>query len=225
MPLRLLAAASRLADAPGAEVVVEDGSHHHPPHAEVPGGARPRSTHDRSASFEASLREAPQNEDVSCNGVSASARRAGALARYLRLRDLDTAPDLGTAASFDGILLAGAESCADIERLGARLAVAEAEGGIPDGTLRIVPSIDTARGVLALNAFAPLPRLAGIACDPECLAASLRCAIDAPAITQARALTVLAAAACGVPAILVVRTPDMQADHEGFGAIFLDDRL
>lgn len=39
-----------------------------PPHAEVLGDAEPRSTQDRSASFEAPLRGAPQDEDVVLSG-------------------------------------------------------------------------------------------------------------------------------------------------------------
>jgi len=44
------------------------------PHAEVPAEGWPRSTHNRFASFEASLREAPQDEDGGCSPASSAAR-------------------------------------------------------------------------------------------------------------------------------------------------------
>ena len=235
MPLRLLATASRLADAPDAEVVVFHLDRPHlpgcqahnarTPHPEVRREAKPRRTHDGGASFEADLRPGPRHEEGGESRRSLFQTRSSGPARYLRIGELDDSPDLKTAAGLDGILLGDTRGPIDIERLGARIAVAEADAGIADGTLRILPLIGTPRGVLSLSSFEPLPRLAGIACDPDRLAAALGCAADAPAIVQARASTVLAAGACGVPAILVIRTLDEAVELEGFTAVFLDDRL
>ena len=227
MSLRLLAALSRLADAPGAEVVVFDAaadlSH---PGIMLRSGSEARvSKHAPNWNVRASRRASgpPQHDSGSEQTQSRFHSRSEDPGRYLRVRDLDTNPGL-RATGLDGVLLAGIESPTDLERLGARLAVAEAEAGIPDRTLHILPVIDTPRGVLSLPGFLPLPRLVGIACDPDRLAAALGCAGDAPAAAQARALTVLAAAACGVPALLVSRDMDTAAEREGFAGILLDDR-
>ncbi len=59
------------ADRESLESVVEDVSR--PPHAEVAGGAGPRSTHDPCTSFEADLRSAPQDEEGGGHGGRAEA--------------------------------------------------------------------------------------------------------------------------------------------------------
>lgn len=148
---------------------------------------------------------------------------------YLRLPPLSCGSaesDLARAAGLgvDGLVLTGAAGRLDVEHLGAKLAVIEAERGLPDGGLRILAvAADTPAGVLALPAFAATPRLVGLACDPERLAFLLGCGPDAPAIAQARALTVLAAAACRVQAVLVgtsLAAADLAAaGREGFGAV------
>lgn len=148
---------------------------------------------------------------------------------YLRLPPLSsgtTEPDLVRAADLgvDGLVLTGAVGRRDVEHLGAKLAVIEAERSLPDGGLRILAvAADTPAGALALPAFAATPRLVGLACDPGRLAALLGCGPEAPAIAQARALTILAAAACRVQAVLVgtsLAAAEMTAaGREGFGAV------
>ena len=137
--------------------------------------------------------------------------------------ELDRAVDAGC----DGIVLTGAVGTRDIEHLGARLSVLEAERGRADGEMRIVAVADTAAGVLALPALVPTPRLAGLACDPDRLAETLGCTGAAPAIRQALAVTVLAAAACRVEAILATRSRDATAraaaEGDGFGAVLVRD--
>ena len=222
MALRLLAAASRLADAPEAAVVVLDLDRS--PHPEMSGAAEPRPTLHAGARPDAGRRPEPRHEEGGGIRPSPFHTRPAGPGRYLRIRGLDDASAPRTVDGFDGMLLSDTSGPIDVERLGARLAVAEAEAGVADGTLRIIPVVGTPRGVLSLPSFGPLPRLAGIACDPDRLAAALGCAPDAPAIVQARASTVLAAGACRVPAILVRRAPDETAAREGFTAILLDDR-
>jgi len=149
---------------------------------------------------------------------------------YVRLPPLD-AEDfparLARAVSLGacGIVLPGTAGSPDIERLAARLAVAEAEAGLADGALRIVASIDHPAGVFGLAALRPHPRLAGLLCDPARLAARLACRPDAPAILQARGLTVLAASACGVPAILTADSAmeAQAAGEEGFAALLVPE--
>lgn len=102
----------------------------------------------------------------------------------------------------DGLLLAAAESGSEAQRLSARLAVFEAEAGLPDGATRILAEIATPAGVLSLARFGPRPpRLAGFLFAGTKLAERLDVAADAAPVRQARAEIVLAAAACGVPAL------------------------
>lgn len=92
--------------------------------------------------------------------------------------------------------------------LGGRLAVHEAELGLPDGATRIVAVIGSALGLLNLTSFVGAsPRLAGLAWDADALAAELgspRTTAEgrwsAP-LAQARGLVRLAAAAAGIDAI------------------------
>jgi ATP-dependent DNA helicase RecG len=56
--------------------------HSQPPHAEVAGVAGPRSTQEGGASFEASLREAPQDEEVGSLGSDSSLDPAGRRLAY-----------------------------------------------------------------------------------------------------------------------------------------------
>ncbi|MFD1701948.1 hypothetical protein ACFSCV_02915 [Methylopila henanensis] len=108
-----------------------------------------------------------------------------------------------------GVVLEATSSRADVEHLAARLAVAEALGEWPDGALRVVARIATAKGALGLAGLgAGHPRLAGIAWDADALAADLGAAsprgpggaLIAPLATV-RSAVVVAAAAAGVTAI------------------------
>jgi citrate lyase subunit beta/citryl-CoA lyase len=134
----------------------------------------------------------------------------------------------------DGIWLGDTRGRADIEQLGSRLAVAEAELDLPDGGTRIVAAIESARGALLLPSVAEAgPRLAAIACDVAALARDIGCepgsASQLPEPLRAvRASTVLTAAACRVPAIEAGAAetvdPDayaaeaVQARRDGFSA-------
>ena len=111
-------------------------------------------------------------------------------------------------AAPDGIVLPGCRSGRDIQHLGGKLAVREAEAGLNDGATRVVAMLGTPiSGLLDMNSLAGSSRrLAGITWNREALAAEL--GIDAEAgaelpapLALARTLTVLAAAAAGVPAI------------------------
>ena len=109
----------------------------------------------------------------------------------------------------DGILLADTIGGQDLSRLGAMLAVHEAEHGFEDGSTRIIATVSSARGVLAMGSLAGVSRrLAGIAWDAEALRADLGAqAIFEAAGTYAdpyrtaRAMTLFAAAAAKVRAI------------------------
>ena len=103
-----------------------------------------------------------------------------------------------------GLWLTGCRGLADLEGAGARLAVAEARAGL-DVALRIVASVGTASGVLALPGMsAGTRRLAGFALNEGALRLDLGRPGGGPppaALLQARSMLVLAAAAARVPAI------------------------
>ncbi len=137
-------------------------------------------------------------------------RAAGAArASLLRVVALDLVPadddlDAVMPARPDAVLLRGAVGARDIQHLAAKLAVREAEHGLPQGRTGILAApADAPDGVLALPGLAGAsPRLRGLVWDAGRLAAALGVA-DAAAgpCRDARSLVVLAAAAAGVPAL------------------------
>ncbi len=134
---------------------------------------------------------------------------------YVRVNDLATGlteDDLAVVmkARPDGIMLPKAEGGNDVARLAAALRVHEAENGIEDGRTRILPIItETALGVLNAASYRNCsPRLSGLTWGAEDLSAHIG-ALSArredgsytPLFQLARNMTLLAAAAAGVPAI------------------------
>ena len=102
-----------------------------------------------------------------------------------------------------GVVLLGAEHGRDVVRLGALLAVHEAQAGLPDGGLRIVPVLGTTRAVLWAASFAEAgPRLAALGLDPRALAEQ---GLAEAERALARTMAALSAAAAGVPLVEVVR--------------------
>ena len=119
---------------------------------------------------------------------------------------LEAALRAGTA----GVVLRGGLPV-DVERLAGRLAVAEAAAGLADGVTSILLMID---GPVSASAAAsighPSPRLTGVGIDTGALADHFGCDRVPPfgaALTVARGLTVLAAAAAGVPAFEAIAGP------------------
>ncbi len=104
-----------------------------------------------------------------------------------------------------GVLLFGTEHGCEVARLGAMLAVHEAEAGLADGSVRIVPVLGSARAVLRAASFADAgPRLAALALDATALADQ---GLGEAERVQARAMAALAAAAADVPLIVLARGP------------------
>jgi citrate lyase subunit beta/citryl-CoA lyase len=125
----------------------------------------------------------------------------------------------------DGIVLPKAVGGPDAAHLGAKLAVREAEYGLPDGATRvIVIATETARGVFALGTFVGAShRLAGIAWGGEDLSADLSAETNrnadgsyAEPYRMARAMTLFGASAAEVDAIDSVFTNFR--DAEGLAA-------
>ncbi|MBZ9993911.1 HpcH/HpaI aldolase/citrate lyase family protein [Mesorhizobium sp. BH1-1-4] len=142
-------------------------------------------------------------------------RRQTNSAIYVRVNDLSTGltdDDLAALipASPDGIMLPKSNSGQDVQQLAGKLRVREAENGLPDGSIRILPIItETPRGVLAAATYAGASaRLTGLTWGAEDLSAAIgaRAARDehgryTDVFRLARAMTILAAGAAEVAAI------------------------
>ncbi|GJE60426.1 hypothetical protein [Methylobacterium trifolii] len=159
--------------------------------------------------------------------------RAGPDAPRLYVQIASGAEELPAAMALrpDGVMLAGAEGGWDVARLGARLAVAEAEQGLVDGATRILPVVGTARGVLCAGSLpGSSPRLSGLAWDAAALARDL--GLEAPRapdgawpapLAHARGLLPLAAAAARVPAIETADADAHAARRDGFFGMLTRD--
>ena len=113
-------------------------------------------------------------------------------------------------AAPDGVVVPKAEGGRDIQQLGARLAVREAESAIADGATRILAiATETARSLFHMGSYAGSShRLAGLAWGGEDLAADIGAETNktpegryGDPYRLARTLTLLAGASAGVAAI------------------------
>ncbi|MER9840486.1 CoA ester lyase [Mesorhizobium australicum] len=136
-------------------------------------------------------------------------------ALYVRVNDLSTGmtdDDLAklVPARPDGIMVPKSNSGQHVQQLAAKLRVREAENGLPDGSIKILPIItETPAGVLAAATYAGTSaRLAGLTWGAEDLSAAIgaRSARDehgryTDLFRHARLTTILAAGAAEVAAI------------------------
>jgi citrate lyase subunit beta/citryl-CoA lyase len=134
---------------------------------------------------------------------------------YVRVNDLSTGQtddDLAALVSArpDGIMLPKSNSGQDVQQLSAKLRVHEAENGLADGAIKILPIItETPAGVLVAATYAGTSaRLAGLTWGAEDLSAVIgaRTARDergryTDVFRFARTMTILAASAAEVAAI------------------------
>ena len=129
------------------------------------------------------------------------------------------------AAAPDGIVLPKSVGGRDVSHLGAKLAVREAEFGLPDGATKVIAiATETAAGVFALGTFAGAShRLVGLTWGGEDLSADIGAETNRAAdgaytepYRLARALTLLGATAAEVEAIDSVYTNFR--DMEGLAA-------
>jgi citrate lyase subunit beta/citryl-CoA lyase len=161
---------------------------------------------------------APQNKatarEIAARFIAGN-RQQTSSAIYIRVNDLSsglTDDDLAALVSAkpDGIMLPKSNSGQDVQQLSAKLRVHEAENGLPDGGIKILPIItETAAGVLAAATYAGASaRLAGLTWGAEDLSAAIgaRAARDengryTDVFRFARTMTILAAGAAEVAAI------------------------
>lgn len=147
-------------------------------------------------------------------------RGTGGPRLFVRVNALDTPLieadlDVVMPSVPDGIMLPKACGGIDVQHLAAKLAVREAESGLPDGgTVILAIATETARALFQMSTYRGAShRLAGLAWGAEDLSADLGAisAVDedgAPTgpYQMARTLTLLAAAAAEVAAIDAVHT-------------------
>lgn len=161
---------------------------------------------------------APQNKvaarEIAARFIAGN-RQQTSSAIYIRVNDLSTGltdDDLAVlvAVKPDGIMLPKSNSGQDVQQLSAKLRVHEAENGLPDGGIKILPIItETAAGVLAAASYAGASaRLAGLTWGAEDLSAAIgaRAARDdngryTDVFHLARSMTILAAGAAEIAAI------------------------
>ena len=179
---------------------------------------------------------------VEDDGDQASHAGAGPLvlrlARFERCEEVEDELAAALGEGVDGILLAGARSGADLQRLDALLCVLEVTGGRQRGETAIIAELGgDAAGILAAATLSDkTPRLAGIVFNARALAAVMnsagRVSTGMAAVSTARGLALLAAVAAGVPAISDLRGIDDPAEMrvassaalgEGFSAVVLGD--
>lgn len=116
----------------------------------------------------------------------------------------DPGLDAAMAERPDGVLLRDARSGRDVAALGARLAVFEAEAGLPDGSIAILAVIHHPLGVLDARSFVGAsPRLSALGLDGAALAT---CLGEGTVLAQARGMIRIAAAAAGVMPLEVLET-------------------
>ncbi|QDC03086.1 CoA ester lyase [Mesorhizobium sp. 8] len=160
----------------------------------------------------------------------AAHRRDTQAAIYVRVNDLQsglTDEDLAALVPvrLDGVMLPKSGGGQDVQQLSAKLRVHEAEAGLPDGGIKILPIVtETAGAVLAAASYAGASaRLAGLTWGAEDLSAAIgaQAARDGSGrytdvFRLARALTLLAASSADVTAVDTVY-PDFR-DAAGFAA-------
>ncbi|ESY08433.1 citrate lyase [Mesorhizobium sp. LNJC399B00] len=161
---------------------------------------------------------APQNKPSARNIAArfiAGNRQQTSSAIYIRVNDLSTGltdDDLAALVPVkpDGIMLPKSNSGQDVQQLSVKLRVHEAENGLPDGAIKILPIItETAAGLLAAATYAGASaRLAGLTWGAEDLSAAIgaQAARDdngryTDVFRLARTMTILAAGAAEVAAI------------------------
>jgi citrate lyase subunit beta / citryl-CoA lyase len=157
----------------------------------------------------------PKARQMAVAFLQAAKKTAGHPLLYVRVNSLDSSLVEADLAAImqgapDGILLPKSGGGADLQHLGVKLAVLEAENGLPDGTTKIIAlATETAASLFEMGTYAGASRrLAGMTWGAEDLAADLGAETNrmpdggwTSPFQWARALTLFAARSAEVPAI------------------------
>lgn len=182
------------------------------------------------------LRRAREAAHATCAFIADARRRSKGLKVFVEIAPIESESvesELDAIVGFapDGVFLSARADRTSLSQLAAKLAVREAEAGLPLGAMKITAFVGAdASAILALPSFAgATKRFAAIAFDEARLRAGLGLAEpDAAPIATARGLVVLAAAAAGVPALFGPIRPEdapayAAARRDGFaGALALE---
>jgi len=122
----------------------------------------------------------PRARETVAEFVRGARGRADRPKLYVRVNPLDSEfcmadLDVAAGAGPDGIFLPKSRNGADVQRLGARLAVLEAENGLVDGATRVIAiATESAGALFGLSSYAGCsPRLVGLTWGAEDLSADL----------------------------------------------------
>jgi citrate lyase subunit beta/citryl-CoA lyase len=108
-----------------------------------------------------------------------------------------------------GLMIPKVDGVADLESIALRLDDAEAAAGVASGAIRLLPIIETARGVLGVSAIAAAPRVERLMIGELDLGADLGVdATDEVALVPLRLQVVVASAAAGIAPPLGPVAPD-----------------
>ena len=182
----------------------------------------------------AGILAASKADIVCCSAIQARSVSYHGLAssRLAIIADLSEDSTAALEAASDlapwGVVLRGAEHGSDLVRLSAQLAVAEAMGGLDEGTTRTVAVIETPAALTEPASFCNSgPRLTGLAWDAAGLARRLGSFSPrylngdfAPPFAMARSLCLLTAKSAGVPAIDTICEDDDLFETECEEALF-----
>ncbi|GIX11384.1 CoA ester lyase [Elioraea sp.] len=158
---------------------------------------------------------APDRKPVAREMAAAWLRARGPIPKaWVRVNALDTGLAMADLAAVvgarpDGIVLPKCQGAADLARIDAALSALEAREGLPDRGIPVMPLVTEAPAAMfTLGTYAGAPRLAALTWGGEDLAAALGARSNRLAdgtwdepYRLARALTLFAAGAAGVPAI------------------------
>ncbi len=125
---------------------------------------------------------------------------------------------LATHAALTGLMVPKVDHPGEIHDLSSRLDRMEQDEGLPAGTVRLLPIVETARAMRRVDALAAAPRVQQLMIGELDLAADLGIdSADATVFAPLRMTVVVASAAAGIGAPLGPVSPDYR-DLEGFEA-------
>jgi hypothetical protein len=161
----------------------------------------------------------PRARVRSLAGFAGEAALVGSGPEVLAATDLADATEAALAqavrAGIRGVLLVDNGGWPAVEQLGARLSVVEATCSLVHGRIGVLSLATSSAGVLKRLPPPPVSaRLLAVGVDIAALAA----APDGPAAITARGLTLMSAAACGVPAFETIPVAGSQMQVAGAAA-------
>jgi citrate lyase subunit beta/citryl-CoA lyase len=155
-------------------------------------------------------------------GAAVEAVAARGVPVLVRVNADDIPADLAAAVrtGLAGVVLPKVERADQVDRVCALVAAAEASHGIAAGTIALVPTAETPRGILHCEEIAAAdPRVRALMFGPEDLSALMGIAPEPSVLGYPAQRVVLAANAAGIPALGLAGSVGDFTDLAAFGAI------